>query len=61
MVTPYGAENFREALRWAGDIYQALRAVLTETGHRVGVGDEGGFTPHVSSNEEPPAANCQRH
>ncbi len=53
MVAPYGAGNFREALRWASEIYQALRAVLMETGHHVGVGDEGGFAPHVSSNEEP--------
>ncbi len=53
MVAPYGAESFREALRWASEIYQALRTVLMEGGHHVGVGDEGGFAPKVSSNEEP--------
>ena len=53
MVAPYGAESFREALRWGSEIYQALRAVLMEAGHHVGVGDEGGFSPNVSSNEEP--------
>jgi len=53
MVAPYGAESFREALRWSSEIYQALRAVLMEAGHHVGVGDEGGFAPNVSSNEEP--------
>jgi len=53
MVAPYGAENFREAMRWASEIYQTLRAVLMEAGHHVGVGDEGGFAPNVSSNEEP--------
>ncbi len=53
MVAPYGADSFREALRWASEIYQALRAVLMEAGHHVGVGDEGGFSPNVSSNEEP--------
>jgi len=53
MVVPYGAESFREALRWGSEIYQALRAVLMEAGHHVGVGDEGGFSPNVSSNEEP--------
>jgi enolase len=53
MVAPYGADSFREALRWASEIYQALRAVLMEAGHPVGVGDEGGFSPNVSSNEEP--------
>ena len=53
MVAPYGAESFREALRWSSEIFQALRAVLMEAGHHVGVGDEGGFAPNVSSNEEP--------
>ena len=53
MVAPYGAESFREAMRWASEIYQTLRAVLMEAGHHVGVGDEGGFAPNVSSNEEP--------
>jgi enolase len=53
MVAPYGAESFREALRWSSEIYQELRAVLMEAGHHVGVGDEGGFAPNVSSNEEP--------
>ena len=53
MVAPYGADSFREALRWSSEIYQALRAVLMEAGHPVGVGDEGGFSPNVSSNEEP--------
>lgn len=53
MIAPYGAENFREALRWSSEIYQTLRAVLKEAGHHVGVGDEGGFAPTVSSNREP--------
>ncbi len=53
MVATYGAGSFREALRWSSEIYQALRSVLMEAGHSVGVGDEGGFAPHVSSNEQP--------
>ena len=53
MIGPYGAGTFREALRWASEIYQALRSVLMDAGHHVGVGDEGGFAPKVSSNEEP--------
>lgn len=53
MIAPYGAESFREALRWGSEVYQALRSVLMDAGHSVGVGDEGGFAPHVSSNEEP--------
>ena len=53
MIGPYGAGSFREAMQWASEIYQALRSVLMESGHHVGVGDEGGFSPNVSSNEEP--------
>jgi enolase len=53
MVCPYGAGSFREAMRWASEIYHALRSVLMDAGHHVGIGDEGGFAPNVSSNEEP--------
>ncbi len=53
MIAPYGAASFREALRWASEIYHALRSVLMDAGHHVGIGDEGGFAPNVSSNEEP--------
>ncbi len=53
MVCPYGAGSFREALRWASEIYHALRSVLMDAGHHVGIGDEGGFAPDMSSNEEP--------
>ena len=53
MIGPYGAGSFSESMRWACEVYQALRAVLMESGHAVGVGDEGGFSPSVSSNEEP--------
>jgi enolase len=53
MIAPYGADSFSEALRWSCEVYHALRSVLMESGHPVGVGDEGGFSPAVSSNEEP--------
>jgi enolase len=53
MIAPYGAGSFHEALQWASEIYHALRSVLMDAGHHVGVGDEGGFAPNVSSNEEP--------
>lgn len=53
MIAPYGASNFREALRWGAEIYHALSALLQEKGFSVGVGDEGGFAPAVASNEEP--------
>ncbi|UCD59216.1 MAG: phosphopyruvate hydratase, partial [Candidatus Hydrogenedentota bacterium] len=53
MIAPYGAQSFRESMRWASEIYHALRSVLMDAGHHVGIGDEGGFAPNVSSNEEP--------
>lgn len=45
MVMPVGAESFREGLRWAAEIYQALKKVLADAGYNTGVGDEGGFAP----------------
>ncbi len=53
MIAPYGADKFAEALRWGSEIYHTLKEVLKSKGYSVGVGDEGGFAPHVSSNEEP--------
>ncbi len=53
MIVPYGADCFAEALRWGSEIYHTLKEVLKAKGYSVGVGDEGGFAPHVSSNEEP--------
>ncbi len=53
MIVPYGAHGFRDALRWGSETYHALKKVLKKEGHSTGVGDEGGFAPGVSSNEEP--------
>ena len=53
MIAPYGASNFREAVRWASEVYRALQGILVGLGLTVGVGDEGGFAPHVSSNRKP--------
>ena len=53
MIAPYGADSFRQALEWGSEIYHALQALLEKRGLSVGVGDEGGFAPHVRSNEEP--------
>lgn len=51
MVMPVGAESFREAVRWSAEIYQSLKKVLANKGHRTTVGDEGGFAPSLPSNE----------
>jgi enolase len=51
MIVPHGAPSFREALRWGAETYHALRAILSENGLGVGVGDEGGFAPNLEGNE----------
>ena len=53
MIAPYGADSFGQALEWGSQIYHTLQALLEKKGLSVGVGDEGGFAPRVSSNEEP--------
>jgi enolase len=53
MIVPHGAGNFREALRWSSEVYQILKKLLKEKGLNTSVGDEGGFVPTVSSNEDP--------
>ncbi|MDR7855732.1 phosphopyruvate hydratase [Tissierella sp.] len=52
MVMPVGAVNFREALRMGAEIFHNLRIVLKSKGLNTAVGDEGGFAPNLSSNEE---------
>ncbi|HEU5318862.1 MAG TPA: phosphopyruvate hydratase [Chloroflexota bacterium] len=53
MVMPVGADTFKDAIRWASEIYQALRSLLHDDGHSVNVGDEGGFAPSLPTNEAP--------
>jgi len=53
MVQPWGAPNFREALRMGAECFHALRGVLSKRGYSTNVGDEGGFAPSLKSNEEP--------
>lgn len=52
MVMPVSAPSFNEGLRYCAEIYQTLKKVLVEKGHRTLVGDEGGFAPQVSANSE---------
>jgi enolase len=52
MIAPVGAPNFREALRWGSETYQALKGVLKSGGYSTGVGDEGGFAPALKTNAE---------
>ena len=47
MVMPVGAPSFSEGLRWAAEVYRALRSVLHDRGDNTNVGDEGGFAPSL--------------
>ncbi len=52
MILPVGAGSFAEAVRYGVEIFHALKAVLSNKGLSTTVGDEGGFAPDLSSNEE---------
>ncbi len=52
MIMPVGAESFKEALRMGAEIFHNLKSVLKARGLNTAVGDEGGFAPNLSSNEE---------
>ncbi len=53
MIVPLGAPSFREALRWATEVFHTLAGVLKARGLATGVGDEGGFAPNLENNEAP--------
>ncbi|MBW1971973.1 MAG: phosphopyruvate hydratase [Deltaproteobacteria bacterium] len=52
MIVPVGGKNFREALRMGSEIFHTLKNVLKKKGLNTSVGDEGGFAPNLSNNEE---------
>ena len=52
MIVPTGAANFTEALRVGAEVFHTLKNVLKKKGYATSVGDEGGFAPNLSSNEE---------
>ncbi len=53
MIMPLKFESFSDALRASSEVYHNLKAILTEQNHSTSLGDEGGFAPNLSSNEEP--------
>jgi len=53
MIMPVGFEDFSEGLRASSEVYHNLKAILHEKKHNTALGDEGGFAPDLSSNEEP--------
>nr|HPN61205.1 phosphopyruvate hydratase [Bacilli bacterium] len=52
MIMPVGAPSFKEALRMGTEVFHHLKKVLKARGMNTAVGDEGGFAPNLSSNEE---------
>jgi len=52
MIMPFGASSFSHALRMGTEVFHTLKQVLSEKGLSTNVGDEGGFAPNLSSNEE---------
>lgn len=52
MIMPIGATSFKEGLRWSAEVFHHLKALLQERGLATAVGDEGGFAPDLSDEEE---------
>ncbi len=52
MIMPVGAQSFREALRCGAEIFHHLKKLVDKKGYPTTVGDEGGFAPNVSGNDE---------
>ena len=52
MIMPAGAPDFREGLRMCAEVYHKLGKILKAEGFAVSVGDEGGYTPDLTSDEE---------
>ena len=53
MLMPVGASSFRMALEMGATTFHTLKSILKSEGHITSVGDEGGFAPNLSDNEEP--------
>jgi enolase len=52
MIMPVGAPSFTEALRMCAEVYHTLKSVLKGLGLNTAIGDEGGFAPNLTSNEQ---------
>ncbi len=53
MITPIGANTFKEAVRWCSEIFHNLKDILKKKSYSTSVGDEGGFASNFKNNEEP--------
>ncbi|MDK2934045.1 MAG: enolase [Clostridiales bacterium] len=52
MIMPVGADSFSKALQMCAEVFHNLKKVLAEMGNTTAVGDEGGFAPNLSKDEE---------
>ena len=52
MIMPVGAPSFSEGLRWCTEVFHTLASLLKKDGLSTAVGDEGGYAPNLSSDEE---------
>ncbi|WP_282124323.1 phosphopyruvate hydratase [Algibacter mikhailovii] len=52
MLVPHGAPTFKEGLRYVAETFHTLKGILKSKGMATSVGDEGGFAPNCSNNEE---------
>ncbi len=52
MIMPFGVDSFKEALRVGAEVFHCLKKILKSKGYNTNVGDEGGFAPELSCNEE---------
>ncbi|WP_277300632.1 phosphopyruvate hydratase [Veillonella montpellierensis] len=59
MIMPVGAASFSDCLCNCAEVYHTLKAVLKSKNLATSVGDEGGFAPNLSSNEEALQIICE--
>lgn len=52
MIMPLGFQTAAEQIRVGSEIFHTLKKLLKQAGHKVSVGDEGGFAPNLESNEQ---------
>ena len=52
MITPVGAKSFKQALKIGSEVFHTLKNILKSQNLSTAIGDEGGFAPQLSSNEE---------
>ncbi|MCH2108423.1 MAG: phosphopyruvate hydratase, partial [Polyangiaceae bacterium] len=52
MLVPHGFDKFSDALRCGAEIFHNLKKILAKDGYTTAVGDEGGFAPKLSKNED---------